>query len=881
MANITRLVLFIFLISTSFKLSAQKTVLDILVDVPETTASVKSHLAILESKTDASFTYSTGFLNTDKIVSISYKRQSVRQHLQDILKGQNVKFTLSSTNRILLSKAKKKYQLVGVIYDDFLKEGLMGVSVRNVSDGRYVHSDEDGYFTVACNDSIVTMEFSYLGFDDLKTQVKLDGKVKSFYLTSGTVFPAVLITEKNLSNTISGNPEKDIIKPINIGSFSNFLGDNSVSDEIKALPFVQSGNEAESGYHVRGGGIDQNLILFEGTPMYESNHTAGLSSIFIADAIKDIAIYAESFPARYGGRLSSVMDVRLKSGKSDSIVGSSAIGLTGLNFYSSGPLTSNKKLLFNVSGRLSLIHLYVSPFLRSAFGYDNSDFRYYDANAKLTYQFDPSHSLSVFSYSGKDQVELNRTTINTRGENDEITFENNERNEVGWGNNVLGLNYSNLLSDKLVLKSHFSTLNYNYSSRGSYRFIRSENDSIVNDNEIDIVSFSSIRDFNSFLDLSYYHSDNIFYKVGVGRQIHIYNPTIRQSTTIVEQNTDQFADGDSSILVKDQFIYAEANITPFHNLNINTGVRLSSYNVRDKDYSYTEPRFEIAYRPYEGHRVSASYAQMVQYVHLLVSPSTGLPSDLWVPSTENIAPEFGQQYSFSYSFYKKDNFKIRLGFYYKEMENLLEYDNPSDLFYGFISEGDFVPIFITSNEWERRVTSGVGLSRGVEINFEKAFANGKFNFTYSYGKATRSFANINNGEEFPYKYDRTHDINTSILFNLGKNWDFAAKWIYGTGNTFTLATEQFLTPEGVIVIRPTGRNNFRHLPFHHLDANVNYIFTYRRLACRLSVGVYNAYNRLNPFYIYIDRDPVQSSIVRARQVSLFPVIPHIGLKVSW
>ncbi len=879
MARYSGLLLFLILFFSVTQIHSQKRILEENVKLPVRSATVLDHLTAIENLSTANFTYSSSYLDLEKVVNVSRLNQSVKEHLIEILKDQNIKFT-STRNRIVLSRGSKKYQLIGVVYDDFLKEGLLGVHVYNRTDNHAVVTDEDGYFTLSSKESSVELEFSYFGYDELSIKVSIEKGITPFYLKSGQLIPAVLITEKGIDNSIPSTPIRHVIQPINIGSFSNFLGDNSISEEIKNLPFVQSGNEGESGFHVRGGGVDQNLFLYEGVPMYESNHTAGLSSILITDAVKEVSVFAESLPARYGGRLSSVIDVKLKSGKSDSIVGSSSLGLTGANFYLSGPLTKDKKLLFNVSGRLSLIHLYIEPILRSAFSYDSSNLNYNDFNAKLTYQFGPSHTLSVFGYSGKDQLELNRTTVSTDVENFR-SFANEDRNQIGWGNNLLALNYTNLLSDKMVLKTHFSTLNYKFTSRGSYRFVESVMDSVIRNNEVDIISFSSIRDYNSFADLSYYHSDNINYKVGLGRSIHNYSPTIRQSSSISEDISGQFEDGDSSILVKDQFLYAEATITPFESLRINTGVRLSDYEVRGENYSFTEPRIEIGYSPYNGHQIGLSYAQMVQYVHLLVSPSTGIPSDLWVPSTDKIEPEFGQQVSLSYTFFVKDNFKIKLGGYRKTMDNLLEYSNPTDLFYSVINEEEFIPIFTTSNEWERRVTSGSGRSHGFEVGLEKAFANVKFNFNYAYNKTTRSFAIIDDGEEFPYKYDRTHDINTSLLYNLGDHWDFAAKWVYGTGNTFTLATEQFLTAENAIFLRPSKRNNFRHLPFHHLDVNVNYIFVFKGMACRLSMGVYNAYNRLNPYYIYLYQDPLQASKTRTRQVSLFPVIPHIGIKMSW
>jgi outer membrane receptor for ferrienterochelin and colicin len=317
----------------------------------------------------------------------------------------------------------------------------------------------------------------------------------------------------------------------------------------------------------------------------------------------------------------------------------------------------------------------------------------------------------------------------------------------------------------------------------------------------------------------------------------------------------------------------------FEKLDINIGARRSNYEARGTSYAFTEPRLSLIYRPADNHYVKLSYSTMVQYAHLLINPTSGLPADLWVPSTENIEPEFAQHYALGYRF-NTSGIDIGLTGYFKEYENLLEYSNAFDLFFSILNEGEFIPVFNTSNEWERRVSAGTGRAYGLEFSLVKAFENAKINLGYAYSRSFRNFDSIDDGASFPYRYDREHDINISGHYKISDRWDVALKWVYGTGNAFTLALEEFQTVDGINVIKASGRNNFRYNDYHHLDLHFNRVFQYDKFAGRLSLGVYNAYNRLNPFYVYLFAVP-ESNTPSLRQVSLFPVIPHVSYTLSW
>ncbi len=872
------LILCILLLST--KWTSGQSILDkeVILNIP--VQSISAHLAAIQDQGDFTLTYSPSQYDLQSTASLKRSRQTIRKHLEDILKNYPTILELSSSNstRVILKPLPledQKFIVKGLVIDKETGDPVIGVNISGLNNTILSYTDEDGYFQVGFKGEDI-LYFDYLGYGRSSVSVDRMGgrnQVVKVELDSDIIIPEILITGKELSTYIGGPGEK--IHTRNISSYSNFLGDHNVVEEIKVLPSVQSGNEGQSGFIVRGGGVDQNLLRLDGVPLYEMGHIAGLSSIFVTDAVSEIVFYSDGFPARYGGRLSSILDISLKSGRSQKNVGSISLATTGASIYTSGPI--NEKLSYNLSGRLSWIDLYIDPLLRNAYAYDNSDLSYYDMTAKFTYQMSKTSSLALTLYKGADNVLLDRTTEN---QFDSLNQTIGELNNIGWNNDLFALNYKNLFDDKWILKAHLSGYRYEQSSRGRYTFEeRTLNDSTILDNTIDILSFSSIVDLNSSVDLAYHPDDQLSIKAGVGRLSHNFIPTIRQSTVSIFDNPSEFQEGDSRIIADESYIYGELLVNAFENFDINAGVRRSTYKAREKQYRFTEPRLSLIYKPIDKHFFNASYSTMVQYAHLLVNPSVGLPSDLWVPSTENIEPEFAQHYSLGYRFIGKKT-ELSLSAYIKEYENLLEYSNAFDLFYSVLNQEEFIPVFNTSNKWEERVSSGIGTAKGIEISFTHAYQKGKINLSYAYSQSRRTFADIDGGQTFPYKFDREHDINISSNYKISSKWDLAVKWIYGSGNTFTLALEEFITPDGIKVLRASGRNNFRHLPFHHLDLHANRIFKFNKVSSKLSLGIYNVYNRLNPFYVYLYQPP-ETTDIKLRQVSLFPFIPHISYSINW
>ncbi len=858
---------------------AQKSLLFDVVSLSNKPQTVEAFLLELEQVADIQITFSPSQIDLKKRVKLNLSTQDIAAHLKAILKGQAIRYQIptKSIKRIVLVKDPKllKRTIKGLIIDELTGDPLIGVLVRDKQSNNTCYSDDNGFFRISTDIGNGQLEFSLLGFETkIKNEPTFSDAISKVTLDFDNYLPDILITGSEIKKFV-GIPGENIYMR-NISSYTNFLGENNVMEEIKTSTAIQSGNEGEIGFLARGGSSDQNLVLYEGVPMYVTDHTAGLSSIFVADAVKDAVLYTDEFPLKYGGRLSSVLDIKLKNGKRDKTTGTINTSITGSNLFLSGPLSD--KLSYNISGRLSWIDLYIDPILKRSFNYEDSQIAYQDFSGKLFYQIDPVTQLSITGYTGNDILKLQRTSSEVQ---ESKVFEVGDLNQIEWSSKFLALNFQSFLNSNWIFKSHLSAMNYKHISRGNYFF--NEFDAETNDtlrfNNLDILSYSEINDVNAYADLQYVPNEKIQFNLGGGRLIHKFTPTIRQETTESFQDFETIVNGDSSLVSSERYLYAELISTPSKYFKINAGFRTSNYSVRNKTHSFTEPRINFNWKPRPHHAFNLSYNQMVQYVHRLVNPSGGLPADLWVPSTENILPEFATHFSFRYTYQKRD-FKLSFAAYQKSFDQLLDYTNSFDLFLAVLNQGNFVPVYNTSNEWERRVSTGTGISRGLELYLAKSLGESKFRLSYALSRTTRTFEDINEGKEFPFRFDRTHDLNFSFNTPISDKWDFAMRWIYGTGNTLTLAIEQFRTPEGLLLLNANGRNNYRLVPFHHLDLHVNRIFKIRKMDCRMSLGLYNAYNRLNPVYAFLYLDPNRNDL-KIRQVSLFPIIPHLGFTASW
>jgi len=665
------------------------------------------------------------------------------------------------------------------------------------------------------------------------------------------------------------------------------LGEVDVLKSIQLLPGVQSGTEGSSGIYVRGGGPDQNLILLDGVPVYNVNHLFGFFSVFNGYAISDITLYKGGFPARYSGRLSSVLDIRMKEGNMKKYAGEVSIGIIASKFTLEGPIVKDKTS-FIISGRRTYLDLLTIPFQLLFSGLNTEatffgGYFFHDLNAKINHKISDKDRIFLSTYMGRDKVYMNMIS-----KWDE--YQDKTRFDLHWGNITTALRWNHVFSPKLFANFTLTYSQYNFVTEAAneyqYHSWSNPEDDKLYTSKYSLGYFSGIIDEAIVSDFDYNLNSKNRIKFGTNYAYRIFKPGI-SAMSITDEGEDMEIDttwGNTNLHANEFTIYAEDEISINKAIKVNLGVNYSNFAVRDTIYDSWQPR--IAARVLMSDKVSLkfSYSHMTQYLHFLTNTSIGLPTDLWLPVTDLFPPETSIQYAagIAIKIFKKYNFSIEG--YYKTMENLIEYKEGASFL--DIEEG-------ASVGWESKVLSGRGWAYGAEFLIEKNIGDLSGWIGYTLSWTNRQFDEIAFGKVFPYRYDSRHDIGIALIYKINDHIDMGATWVYGTGSAVTLAEQRFLPYENVENYLNNvewgtstseyygSRNNYRMPAYHRLDIGFNFMKEKKRGTRTWSFGLYNAYNRQNAFYVdfngglfgeyYSDRET--RKLVK---YSLFPIIPSVS-----
>lgn len=844
--------------------------------------SQKNYLDYLSSKYDIVFSYNANLLKDDKIVKLTTMSGTMAALLHEIFSDHQLVILTQAPNKIILhSKGVKKtiptFILSGHVYDKNSHEQISGAIIFERHSNTSVISNENGYYIIEIPSGAANLEIRYLGYMNQQHDLQLSQETTfDVFLDDSNELPTIVINGDDPKSRINLGNSGDIMDVFKTKEFKSIVGDRDIINNAKILSGVQSGGEGQSGIYVRGGSPDQNLIQLEGVALYETSHIAGISSIFVEESIKEASFIKSGFPARYSGRISSVMDIQLKDGDQTKAKRTITMGLPGAKIHLDGPVFGSKTT-YNVSARTSWLNFYVDKTLRKFTKYNNININYNDFLGKITHHFTPSNSISFTVYSGSDRLGL--TKIDTIQSND-YTLNIFDRNALNWGNKMASLKWNRLIGDKLSIKFQSGILSYNNGSRSSYKFDTILSDTTKTD-ELDVISASNILDKNARLDLEYYYNDKHVFKLGANLISHAFNPTVKQSLVILEGEEANITDRDSTINASEMSFYVEDNFKIGSSFFLYAGINATFFRIGSTTHPSYQPRLKAIWSPVEKHLFIGAYSRMGQFVHLLSNTGLGLPSDLWVPSTENIKPQYSDQYSLQYTYNILPSTYFTLGGYTKTFANALEYTSPIELFYFLINNQNIVPVYNNTKDWERNLYFGKGTSKGVEWLIHKKEGNTKAWFSTTYSKTDRTFGDINNGLPFPASYDRTWDINTGISQKITGSFSVGANFVYGTGNTFSLATEEFDSFLGIKLLKSDGRNNYRLPPFHHLSLNANYTHTGKTFDTVVDFNVYNVYNRLNAYYIYIYKNLESPNENILRKVSILPITPSVNISIKF
>jgi len=836
--------------------------------------NVAGHIESLLLYENISIAFNSSRIKLDEIILFNETEITVEEFVRTLFYGHEISLSTSPQKIIVTfldNPIKKAITIRGIVKDAVTGEVLVGASIIEVNSNTSAYTNENGFYslTIPREDNVV--HFRYLGY---KTIIKntISTSVQDASLFFDNELTEVVITESISDHFQLGSGGERIDLSLTEG-FSSIVGENDVIKSIRVNSGVQSGNEGQTGMLVRGGSTDQNLILFEGVPLYEVSHIVGLSSIFIDESIHSVDFIKNGFPARYGGRLSSVLDVKLKDGDQSGFHGSVNASLPSATFHLEGPIF-NKQTTFNLSGRKSYLNSFINEILGDVINY-KIGLDYEDIVGKVSHRLSQNSKLSFSVYNGGDELGLVREQEQFVGGD---FFKTHNDNKINWGNTVWNINFNNILSDKLIFNANLGGLNYNLLSRSSFS-LNSEVGGLSNSEFLDIISYSSIKDNLANFTFDYYATDKHRLKFGGGWTYHQYNPTVRSNKQLIDTALDSLITEEDLIKADELALYFEDTYTPNENWQVYLGMHLSGYRVEGVSYNNLQPRFSLVYKPNVNNRLTFSYTRMNQYIHLLINPGVGLPSNLWVPSTDRIKPETSDQLSISYDAKLSKTIDLAVSGYSKQLNNLVDFRS-ANVYLGVLGGSDR-PVFLEDPEWRDKVNFGSGTSNGLELQLRKS--KGRFQgwASYSLSRTNRTFESIDDGTTFPYKYDRTHDINIGLKYSITPSFSATAHWIYGTGNRFSLAIEEFPGTSGIETFANAGERNKHQLPpYHSIDFQLTYLKEIQRGTLTFNLGLFNAYNRKNIFYLYIYDNPFEGES-DIRQTTIFPILPNFNIGYSF
>jgi len=742
--------------------------------------------------------------------------------------------------------AQPTYTLSGYVRNSANNEVLLGATVAVPALNIGTITDEKGFYSLQLPKGTHTLQATYVGFDTLSRTLTVTAAQRMNLLLepATTTLQEVEVQASTLQQRLNDTRMSvETLTSQEAKLLPALFGEVDLVKTLQLKPGVQSGGEGSSGLYVRGGGPDQNLVLLDEALVYNPSHLFGFFSVFNPDAVKSVELYKGGFPAQYGGRLSSVVDVAMQDGNQEQLGITGGLGLISSRLTVDGPIGKDKAN-FVVSGRRTYIDLFTRQLNRLMEDKEDynpiPDYYFYDLNGKVSYKLGDRDNLYVSGYYGNDIFGFSDAGF---------------KFGFNWGNRMATLRWRHKFSDRLYATTSLGTTVYQYTIK----------------NTIDAFSLrltSNIRDYTFTTDFDLYLSGGHSIKFGAMGTRHHF--TVGRLNFEADDESQNFGAGNNYDAT--QFgAYLSDDYQVNARLSLNYGLRLSGFNNSGKTYFALEPRLSAKYALSESASVKASYADMMQYVHLLSNSGASLPTDIWYPSTPFVRPQRSRQVALGYSkVLGRGKYLFTNEVYYKWMHHQIDFRDGANLFVNDSLENEFL--------------FGKGQSYGSEFYLEKMKGKTTGWIGYTLSWTYRRFDEINEGRRFPTRYDRRHDLSLVLLRQLGKRLQLTGAFTYGTGNAYSVPVARFAFQdvEGrdpTVVPIFTDRNSFRLAAAHRLDLGLVYKLRPKRGQADLTFSVYNVYNRRNPYFVYFDqvKEEETGAILgfQAKQVSLFPTIPSV------
>jgi CarboxypepD_reg-like domain/TonB-dependent Receptor Plug Domain len=779
--------------------------------------------------------------------------------------------------------SQTKVTISGTITERGSREQLIGVNVFVLGTTIGTSSNQFGYYslTIPQSDS-ATMVYSYVGYEPLQKKLLLNKNyIENISLESSQMLNEVVVSAKKNDDRVSDNVQMGQIEiPINqIKKIPTLLGEKDVLKVLQLMPGVQKGSEGQAGIYVRGGGPDQNLIILDDAVVYNANHLFGFFSTFNGDALKSVELTKAGFPAKYGGRLSSVIDLNMKDGNKEKFSGEGGIGLISSRLVLEGPIKNKKglpaKASFLLSARRTYLDAIIKPILLlKQKGEENKQlagYFFHDYTAKFNYEINAKNKLYLSGYFGKDKFYANVK--------DKTSVLNSS---INWGNTTSTLRWNHIYNQKLFSNTSLIYSNFNFGVINNQSYFDKAGDKVF-----ELKYDSGVRDFALKQDFDYFVDAKNTLRFGVQTTQHRFNPS-----AIVLKNTQSklFESRSNVVNSLETAIYVEDQLQASANLKMNIGLRAANYLVNKKAYFNLEPRLGIAIKPKPDLAIKGSYARMNQNIHLLSNTGLGLPTDLWVPATAKVKPQQSDQWSVGIAKDLNQGLTLTVESYYKTMKNIINYKDGAS----FLDIDDPNNREATKQDWQDKVARGTGNSYGFEILLQKK--TGRFSgwIGYTWSKTQWTFPELNFGKPFFPKYDRRHDISIVGIYELKKNITLSGTWVYGTGNALAVPLAEYSSPllsEFGLTTRNTNeygqKNSFRAEPYHRFDLGIQFHKKVGKHDRTWDFSIYNLYSRKNPFFYQVEnnqnsiQNPSQNPSTKPaklilKRYSLFPIIPSFS-----
>lgn len=848
-----------FLFSLLWSITSFAQVLDTRIDHWSCESSLITCLQDIESRTSVRFAYKQETLN-GLTLNISVDSSTLGELLKEICVQHRLQYQIFDEVITLSPLERKDHPLVLRILDASNLEAVPNAMVF-VYDGPFLgYTDEYGLLrTIAPSDTlrieIIKENYQYL-YAEVYPSIYPFSQLE---LRPAFQYDEVEVKASKSNNVLKGRSFEDI-RP-NQDRFPAFAGESDALMNMQLSGGIQNVGLGDPGLIIRGGGPDQNNILIDGIPVYNTFHILGLYSIFNSSTINDIKLYKDAFPSKYGSRLSSVVDVNLYNGNKQRLEGDADIGVVSSGISLNGPLVKDR-LSFSLAARRSyadILTLPVQRFLNRNQAIDNTtSLWYYDVFAKLHLQIDERNQIKFTFYNGGDEFNFESNLQLP----DELSTRETSNAGLQWRNRLGGVQWHSVLSPSLFIKVQSAYSEYYMSFNDGYEFANDQtqysSQSTYN---------SGISEWRNSIDINHYQSKNNTLHYGIGVVNYLFQPFEHQYGT---QNV--FGQYDTSLFIQslnsvETFAYLEDNIA-IPEGRISAGMRISRFESDGKVFHSVQPRFFITKALSEKVQVRVAITDMAQFLHLLPNNNLGLPIDIWLPVTRKLEPLRSFQFSTGLRYYTE---KVQVGgaIFAKNYRNLIEHKNGSN----FLSN---------QKSWEKDVLIGTGTSYGMEMQLKWNIANWEIASAYTYCRSTRTFNGLNNNGTYFSKYDRPHSLNIIGIYEFTKRSQLIVNFSFTSGNPISIPTSRYVIMVGevpVVAEEYARINNYRLPATHHLDVAYKTIRQYKKFNTELVAGVYNIYNRLNPFMVYIGVDEKLDPVLKLR--SYQPMMPMVKYRLMF